>query len=108
MQFFISLKLIFIKFYFMMFLLSPLIRSIYNLVSISPSNPEPEFQFIPLSSPDQLRESMALIHQGLENEDIIYAFDNLARDKPGETLKAANSMENVHKNRYRDIKPCEY
>ena len=95
---------------------------------------EPPFQYIPADvSPtsrlngqcDPLDESMMLLNEGLVSGNIVLQFEvsllsnnifkslnnrysqQLYRKKLGESMSAARMSDNLSKNRYRDISPCE-
>lgn len=80
---------------------------------------EPDFQYIPLSSDDlespriastasaSLRDSMLLLKEGLHSGALVVQFDQLYRKKPGMACDVSKLAVNAHRNRYKDISPCE-
>lgn len=80
---------------------------------------EPDFQYIPLSSDDlespriantvsaALRDSMLLLKEGLLSGALVAQFDQLYRKKPGMACDISKLAVNAHRNRYKDISPCE-
>lgn len=80
---------------------------------------EPPYQYVPESSlgglggttgagtGGALAQSMLLLADGLASGALVAQFERLYRKKPGLAMLHANKQENVIKNRYRDISPCE-
>lgn len=78
---------------------------------------EPPYQYVPestlggastASQRGALAQSMLLLADGLASGALVAQFERLYRKKPGLAMLHANMQENVIKNRYRDISPCEY
>lgn len=78
---------------------------------------EPNFEYVPVdASPaskarvrtgDRLYESMMLLAEGLETGAVTLQFDQLYRKKAGESMDVSKQIENISKNRYRDIMPYD-
>jgi tyrosine-protein phosphatase non-receptor type 4 len=77
---------------------------------------EPDFQFVPdgpnspgalTSGGDLLARSLQQLQDGLTSSTIMTQFEQLFRKKPGMTMDAARLVENLPKNRYRDISPYD-
>lgn len=56
---------------------------------------------------DTLAKSIAAIKKSLEKKDLIAEFEKLSRKNEEESLDESKSMENIDKNRYRDILPYD-
>lgn len=74
---------------------------------------EPPYQYVPESPLSEmqkgvgaLEQSILLLADGLASGALVAQFEQLYRKKPGLTCNEAKKPENVNKNRYRDISPC--
>lgn len=74
---------------------------------------EPPYQYVPESPLSEmqkgvgaLEQSMLLLADGLASGALVAQFEQLYRKKPGLTCNEARKAENINKNRYRDISPC--
>lgn len=59
-------------------------------------------------SSDPLVQSILLLGDGLASGSLLTQFEQLYRHKPDTSMDSARTTQNIHKNRYRDIAPCNY
>lgn len=62
----------------------------------------------PLTPSNALDQSMYLLADGLQNGALLAQYETLYRKHPDMFCDESYKPENVNKNRYRDILPCEY
>ncbi|KAJ8983663.1 hypothetical protein NQ317_019583 [Molorchus minor] len=74
---------------------------------------EPPYQYVPAgesrpASPgNALQQSMLLLADGLASGALIARYEMLYRKHPELTCEESSKPQNINKNRYRDILPCE-
>lgn len=81
-----------------------------------PIEDEPVFQYVPDDFDHPLRhlgadvftQSLLLLSDGLASGALVSHYENLYRKNPDLAITEAKKTENLLKNRYRDISPCEY
>lgn len=102
----------------------------YHLVLVNVYEEEPLYQYVPdrmatdmdssnltlpcdnLYDPDfnvsPLCQSMMLLCDGLASGALISQYEQLYRKNPDLSMAEAKKVQNVSKNRYRDIAPCKF
>lgn len=83
-----------------------------------PEKEEPLFQYVPetdighhlrhLDAADAFTQSLLLLSDGLASGALVAQYEQLYRKNPDLAITEARKMENIHKNRYRDISPCKF
>lgn len=79
---------------------------------------EPSFLYVPESDvtsrlrkvnlTDKFTQSLLLLNDGLSSGSLVMQYETLYRKNPDLEITEARKVDNLYKNRYRDISPCKY